>query len=262
MKRKPYWWIGLALLGVIGFCSVGLDLFFRDAATQFNPDLITSAMGPSWSHWFGTDDLGRDVWLRCLSGAKISLGVGVCTMGITVVLGSIVGVMSGFLPSWVDMILMRFTELMMGIPSLFLILALQAILGPSIWHVVLVIGLTSWMGVARVVRAEVLSIKSRTYITAARARGFSTGRLMWRHVLPNAISPIIVMGIMGMGGAILMESALSFLGMGVQPPQASWGNLLENSLSTIQTAPWLAIAPGIWIGLTVWILHWTADQLR
>lgn len=262
MSRLKAWHWGLVVLFGVWIASWGVDLTMGDVLNQFDPNMAGSSVGPSMAHWMGTDEMGRDLLLRCLAGAKISIGVGLLSVVISVSIGTVVGLLSGFFRRFLDPILMRFTELMMGIPSLFLMLSLQAILGPSFWHVVWVMGITSWMGVARLVRAEVLSVKERPFVLAARARGLSEIRLLFIHIFPHTLTPILVCSILGMGNAIMSESVLSFLGLGVQPPQASWGNLLENSLSMMQSAPWLAIAPGLCITGTVLLIHWIGDQLR
>jgi len=158
--------------------------------------------------------------------------------------------------------MMRFVDMMMAIPTIFLILAIQIILTPSITNIMIVIGLTSWMGVARLVRSEVLSVKERVFITAARARGLGWRRLLFKHIFPHTLNPIIVAAMLGMGAAILTESVLSYLGLGVQPPHASWGNMLENSLAFMEDAPWMALIPGIMITLTVLALNFLGDGLR
>ncbi len=259
MIRLKSW--QMVALGLVILWSLSWVVSMLPQVTQFDPNFTGLPTGPSLQHWLGTDEMGRDLLLRCIAGAKISLGIGILTVALSLSIGATVGLLAGFF-GWLDALLMRFTDVMLCIPGLFLILTLQALLGPSLWHVILVLGVTGWMGIARLVRATVLSIKERPFILAARARGLPPYRILWRHIFPHTFSPLIVCGILGMANAILSESALSFLGLGVQPPQASWGNLLENSLSTMQTAPWLAIAPGLWITGTVLTLHWIGDQLQ
>ena len=183
-----------------------------------------SLLSPSWQYPLGTDDLGRNVLLRMLYGARISLLVGFVAVGISTLIGIILGAVAGFYGGWVDTILMRFVDIMLCFPTFFLILAVIAFLDPSIWNIMIVIGLTSWMGVARLVRAEFLSLRQRDFVQAAKALGASDGRLIFHHILPNALSPVLVSATLGVAGAILTESALSFLGIGGparQPP--SWG---------------------------------------
>lgn len=223
---------------------------------------ITDPLPPSINHILGTDDLGRDIALRLIDGAGISLSVGAVAMIISSLLGTTVGLMSGFMGGWIDEICMRIVDFLMGLPTLFIILIIQVLLGPSLMNAIIVIGATSWMGIARLVRAELLSIRERPYILAARARGIGKMRLAIRHALPNALTPIIVSGVLMMGGAILTESVLSFLGLGVQPPQASWGSMLQNSSEYLYTAPWMAVSPGVAITLTVLSLNFIGDALR
>ncbi len=247
---------------IILIVSAVFIIFLPLNPNSFNPDNITQPLAPSWQHIFGTDDLGRDVFLRVIYGARISLLVGFIAVSFSVFIGVLVGVISGFLGGIWDEIIMRATELVMAIPSLFLILIIQSFFQPSIFNVIVVIGLTSWMGMARLVRAEVLSVKERLFITAARARGIAEPIILFKHVLPHTLTPVIVNAILGIGSAILIESVLSFLGLGVQPPNASWGNMLENSMNFMFVAPWLAIVPGLFITLTVLAINFLADDLR
>ncbi len=186
-----------------------------------------------------------------LYGARISLLVGFVAVGISTLLGILVGALAGFYGGWVDALVMRFVDIMLCFPTFFLILAVIAFLDPSIWNIMIVIGVTSWMGVARLVRAEFLSLREREFVLAARALGASDLRLMTRHMLPNALSPVLVSATLGIAGAILTESALSFLGIGVQPPTPSWGNMLIAGKQTLGYAWWLSVFPGLAILITV-----------
>ena len=206
---------------------------------------------PSWSYPLGTDDLGRDVLARILYGARISLLVGFVAVGIATTIGILLGSLAGYYGGWVDSLIMRFVDIMLCFPSFFLILAVIAFLEPSIWNIMIIIGLTGWMGVARLVRAEFLSLRERDFVVAARALGAKDGRIIFRHILPNAISPVLVSATLGVAGAILTESALSFLGIGVQPPTPSWGNMLIAGKQTLGTAWWLSAFPGLAILITV-----------
>lgn len=214
-------------------------------------DISARLQAPGADHLLGTDDLGRDVLTRILYGARISLLVGFVAVGIATLIGILLGALAGYYGGWVDSILMRFVDVMLCFPSFFLILAVIAFLEPSIWNIMIIIGLTGWMGVARLVRAEFLSLRERDFVQAARALGASDGRVIFRHILPNALSPVLVSATLGVAGAILTESALSFLGIGVQPPTPSWGNMLIAGKQTLGTAWWLSAFPGLAILLTV-----------
>ncbi|MBI2355461.1 MAG: ABC transporter permease [Deltaproteobacteria bacterium] len=217
---------------------------------------------PSVQHWFGTDELGRDVLSRVLYGARISLKVGFVAIGIAVAIGTVVGLVSGFYSGIVDAALMRVVDIMLCFPAFFLILAVITFLEPSIWYIMMVIGLTGWMGVARLVRAETLSIREMDYIMAARCIGCSDSRIILRHILPNVVSPILVSATLGVAGAILTESALSFLGIGVQPPTPSWGNILTSGKDYIEFAWWLSLFPGLAILVTVLAYNLLGEGIR
>lgn len=228
-------------------------------------DVTRRFQAPSWEHWFGTDELGRDQFSRALYAARISFSVGVVAVGISVAIGIVVGAAAGAAGGWVDTVLMRLVDVMLCFPSFFLILAVIAFLDPSIWNIMVVIGLTSWMGVARLVRAEFLRIQSLDYVAAARAGGIPLRRIAWRHMLPNALPPVLVNATLGVAGAILIESGLSFLGLGVQPPEPSWGNMLISGKDTLEFAWWIAMFPGLLILVTVLALNlvgeWLQDRL-
>ena len=243
----------MAMIGA----GIVLAMFLLAMAAPFlgrDPGAIEVArrlQAPSWSYPLGTDDLGRDVLTRILYGARISLLVGFVAVGIATLIGIALGALSGFYGRWVDTILMRFVDIMLCFPTFFLILAVIAFLDPSIWNIMIIIGLTGWMGVARLVRAEFLSLRERDFVLAARAIGASDARIIFRHILPNALSPVLVSVTLGVAGAILTESALSFLGIGVQPPTPSWGNMLLAGKQTLGTAWWLSVFPGLAILITV-----------
>jgi peptide/nickel transport system permease protein len=200
---------------------------------------------PSRSFLLGTDQLGRDVLSRIIFGARISLTVGVAAMLMTMIIGVSIGVLSGFFGGTLDFILMRFTDVMLTLPALLLAMALVAVLRPSLISILIVIGLVSWTSVARVVRAESLSMAQRDFVVAAHALGAPSRRLIVRHLLPNVMPTIVVMGVLGTSGTLLLDAGLSFLGLGVPPPTPSWGRMIEEATTYFRTAPWLAIFPGV-----------------
>ncbi|ABC77140.1 MAG: Glutathione transport system permease protein GsiD [Syntrophaceae bacterium PtaB.Bin095] len=214
-------------------------------------DLNNILAPPSAAHWFGTDQLGRDVCSRMIWGAGISLKVGFVATGIAIVIGTILGAVAGYYGGWVDALIMRFVDIMLCFPTFFLILAVIALLEPSIWNIMIIIGITGWMGITRLVRADFISLKQRDFILAARAIGASDLRIIFIHMLPNAMASVLVAATLGVAGAILTESALSFLGIGVQPPTPSWGNILTAGKDNIDIAWWLSLYPGLAILLTV-----------
>lgn len=217
---------------------------------------------PSSDHFFGTDELGRDVFSRVVYGARVSIFIGIVAVGISVAIGTILGLIAGFYGKWTDSLIMRFTDVMLCFPAFFLILAVIAFLNPSLTNVMVVIGLTGWMGVARLVRAETMSVKNREYIIAARLAGLRSSKILFRHILPNVISPVFVTATLGIAGAILVESSLSFLGLGVQPPTPSWGNILTSGKDNIMFAWWLSFFPGIAILLTALGYNMLGEGLR
>lgn len=217
---------------------------------------------PSLKHLLGTDSLGRDLFSRMLFGGRISLMVGFIAVGLSTFIGCFLGLIAGFYGRWIDSLIMRFVDLMLCFPTFFLILTVIAILEPSIVNIMVIIGLTSWMGVCRMVRAQVLSLKEREFIQAARVIGASDARIIFRHLLPNAFGPVMIAAILGMAYAILVESSLSFLGLGVQPPTPSWGNILIEAKSTLGIAWWLTLFPGLAIFTTILGYNMLGEGLR
>jgi peptide/nickel transport system permease protein len=255
----------LALAGFIIILLIFVLAMLAPFIAPYDPNEINVKailLGPSMQHWMGTDGLGRDVLSRMLHGGRISLLVGLVAVGISTLIGILLGAIAGFYRGWVDVFIMRLVDVMLSIPSFFLILAVIAFLTPSIINIMIVIGLTSWMGVTRLVRAEFLSLCEREYVMASRTLGARDYRLIFRHLLPNSLTPIIVSAVLGVAGAVLMESGLSFLGLGVQAPQASWGNILTDGKEYIQFAWWLSLFPGLAILITVLGYNLLGEGLR
>lgn len=255
----------LAMTGFIIIVCVFLLALLAPIISPYDPDDINVKailLGPSASHWMGTDGLGRDVLSRMLHGGRISLLVGLVAVGISTAIGILLGALAGYYRGWVDTFIMRLVDVMLSIPSFFLILAVIAFLTPSIINIMIVIGLTSWMGVTRLVRAEFLSLNEREFVLASRTLGAKDARLIFTHLLPNSLTPIIVSTVLGVASAVLMESGLSFLGLGVQAPQASWGNILTDGKEYIQFAWWLSLFPGLAILITVLGYNLLGEGLR
>ena len=240
---------GGALVAVVFILSVFAPLLSPHDPSAI--DIKSILPGPSLAHPFGTDDLVRDVLSRMIWGSRVSLKVGFSAVGIATLIGILLGALAGYYGGVLDGIIMRAVDIMLTLPTIFLILAVIAILEPSIWNIMVVIGLTSWMEPARLIRAEFLSLKEREFVVAARAIGASDARIILRPVLPNGLPPSPAPAPRGIGGAILIESALSFLGLGVQPPTPSWGSLLASGKDNIEIAWWLSAFPGLAILLTV-----------
>ena len=255
----------LALWGFAIIAVVLVMALLAPVLAPYDPDAIdvkSILIPPSSTHWMGTDGLGRDVFSRMLFGARISLLVGFVAVGIATLIGVVLGAISGYYRGWIDVVIMRMVDVMLSIPTFFLILAVIAFLTPSIWNIMIVIGLTSWMGVTRLVHAEFLSLREREFVLASATLGARDFRLIFRHLLPNSLTPVIVSSVLGVASAVLVESGLSFLGLGVQPPQASWGNILTEGKEYIQFAWWLSFFPGMAILLTVLGYNLLGEGLR
>ncbi len=255
----------LAVAGAFVVMLLFIAAVFAPFIAPYDPQRIDAYhvfSPPSPGHLFGTDELGRDVFSRVLWGTRVSLEVGFAAYGIALFVGIIVGAISGYYGGWVDSTLMRFVDIMLNFPTLFLILAVIAIMEPNIIIIMVVIGITGWMDVARLVRAEFLTLKEREFILAAKAIGAGDLRIISRHMLPNAMAPVFVSATMGVAGAILIESSLSFLGLGVQPPMPSWGNMLASGRDNIGVAWWLSVFPGLAILITVLSYNLVGEGLR
>jgi peptide/nickel transport system permease protein len=276
---------GAALLAVLAIIAVAAPwLAPYDPVAVRLPDAL---LPPSASHWLGTDQLGRDVLSRLLYGARISMMIGCIAVGISIMVGIVVGAVAGYYGGWIDSVLMRLVDTLLSIPTIFLLLAVLAmdpaerlftlttlpvigkllaavfrVLDPQIVTLMVVIGLMSWMGVSRLVRAEVLSLKEREFVLAARVLGASSWRIITRHLVPNAMGPVLVSATLGVGSAILLESFLSFFGLGVQPPTPTWGNVLYEGRIALGVAWWLTISPGVCILVTVLAFNLVGEGIR
>ena len=255
-----------AVLGLALLASLTVVTLLTPILAPFDPDVMNLSTGrllaPSAAHWMGTDELGRDLLSRVLYGARISLIIGFLAVLIAITLGTLIGSVAGYAGGWVDAILMRIVDLFLSFPRLVLLITVVAVFQPSIPLIVVVLGLTGWMGVSRLVRGQVLSVREREYVQAARALGYGAGRVLGRHILPNVLTPVIVAATLGIGNAILAEAALSFLGLGVQPPTASWGNIIQSGGDRIIDAWWISTFPGLAIVLTVMSFNLVGDGLR
>jgi peptide/nickel transport system permease protein len=253
---------GLVILSVMVILAVFAPLFTRYSPIELN--LAAMSQPPSAEHWLGTDTTGRDVWARILYGARVSLSVGLVAVTISTLIGVLIGGLAGYASGWVDMLLMRFTDMVMTFPSLVIIITVAAVLGPSIYNTMLVIGILTWTGTARLVRGQILSLREQQFVLAARSIGVEPRAIMLRHLLPNVLSSITVAATFGMAFAILQEASLSFLGLGVQSPTPSWGNMLRDAqtLSILEGMPWLWFVPGVMIALAVLSINFIGDGLR
>ncbi|MEX1018799.1 MAG: oligopeptide ABC transporter permease [Litorilinea sp.] len=253
---------GMLVMLVLTFSAITAPWLAPYAPSAINMRAIRNA--PNANHWLGTDGAGRDVLSRMIYAGRISLSVGLVAAGIALALGALLGLISGYYSGNVDFWIMRFTDVMMTIPTLIIIITVVAAVGPSVYNVMLVLGIFGWPGTCRLVRGETLSLRERDFTLAAQCLGVPTMRIVFRHILPNVVAPIVVAGTFFVAGAILTEAALSFLGIGVQIPTATWGNMLTDaqSLTTLEQMPWLWLPPGIMITVTVLSINFIGDALR
>ncbi len=258
-KYKPALF-GLAFIILLVILALAAQWIAPYAPEKVDPRLRGD--GPTSTHWFGNDDIGRDILSRIIYGSRIALIVGLGATSIAVTIGVAVGATAGYFGGKVDFILSRLVDTLMAFPLLALLLTLSTVFGPSLRNVVIVIGCTVWASYARVVRAEVLSLRERDYILAARAAGATDRRIIARHIVPNAIGPVIILASLAIGSIIILESALSFLGMGVARPTASWGTMLSDGRDFVRNYPHISIAPGLAIALTVLAFNLVGDGLR
>ncbi len=257
----------LAVIGAVTISLIVLMALFAPLIAPYDPnhvDIMLAREGPSPDHLFGLDVVGRDILSRMIYGTRVSLSVGLVAVSIYVVIGLILGAMAGYFGGWVDMIISRLVDAVLSFPVLMLILVIVGALGPSIFNIMLVLGLLGWPEVARIVRGQTLAVREELYVTASEAAGAGAKRIIIKDILPNIMSPIIVNATFGVARAILMEAGLSFLGMGVQPPTASWGNMLTDaqSLSTLESMPWMWVPPGMMIFIATVAINFVGDGLR
>lgn len=251
--------LGLAVLIVLGLLSLLSPIV---APLDPSVDLANRLQAPSAANWLGTDDAGYDMFRLLLAGSRVSLLIGFLSVAIAITLGTVLGAVAGYAGGWADAVLMRIVDLFLSVPRLVLLITAVALLRPSIALIVIVLGLTGWMGVARLVRGQVLAVREREHVLAARALGYWPLRILFRHILPNVLTPVIVAATLGIGNAILAEAALSYLGLGVQPPDTSWGLIIFSGQDRMADAWWITAFPGILIALTVMAFNLVGDGLR
>jgi peptide/nickel transport system permease protein len=254
--------IGVVILALLTFSAVGAPVIGRYDPNRTSIRLYRKP--PTTTHILGSDASGRDVFSRLLYAGRISLSVGLVSVAIYTSIGVILGAFAGYYGGWVDSTIMRLADVVLAFPALIIIITLVSLLGPSVWNIMMVIGFLGWPSIARILRGQFLALREQEFVLASRAIGSSNRRIIFRHLLPNALAPIIVAATFGMAGAILLEAGLSFLGLGVQPPTASWGNMLNDaqSLPILQSMPWLWLPPGVMIALAVLSINFIGDGLR
>ncbi len=272
VRKGTTWWERfrqhrLALTGMIMLAILVVVAVLGPFLVSFSPtetDLMSLKVAPDGAHLLGTDAAGRDVLSRLLQAGRVSLAVGVVAVAIYVAIGVVLGSIAGYVGGWVDGFIMRLTDMVLSFPAIIVIITLVSILGPSLFNVMLVIGLLGWPPITRLVRGEFLSLRERDFVIASKSTGAPGIRIIFRHILPNALTPVIVNATFGMAQAILLEAALSFLGLGVQPPTASWGNMLNaaQSITILEDMPWLWFPPGLMIVLSVLSINFVGDGLR
>ncbi|MDD4203354.1 MAG: ABC transporter permease, partial [Candidatus Omnitrophica bacterium] len=244
----------LSLIGAVIICGLVIGAIFAPIIAPYDPSFIdvdNAYLRPSCQHLMGTDSLGRDLFSRIIFGSRIALAIGIIAVGISALIGLFLGSIAGYFEGKVSYIIMSFTDIMLCFPTMFLVLAIVAIIGPSILNVMIVIGCTSWMGIARLIRAEILSLKKRDFCACARGLGISELSIITKHLIPNGIGPVLINIVFGIAGAVIAEVGLSFLGLGVQPPTPSWGNILMEGKAAMGYAWWIIFFPGLAIFITV-----------
>ncbi len=256
----------LAVVGLVVIMIISIIAILAPFIAPKSPYEIHAVFGspPSAEHLLGTDQVGRDVFSRLVYASRVSLLVGLGAVLIYTIIGTILGAVSGYIGGWIDMLFMRMTDVFMSFPNLMVILVIVSVLGPSLLNIILILGLLGWPSVARLVRGSVLSLKEVDFVKSGIVLGLSTPRILFNHIMPNAVAPLLVHATFGMAAAIIIEASLSFLGMGVQPPIASWGNMLTDaqSITVLSSQPWLWIPPGMMIVISVLAINFVGDGLR
>jgi ABC-type dipeptide/oligopeptide/nickel transport system permease subunit len=262
LKRDRRAWFGGGVIVLLVVLAIAAPLLARHNPTDV--DLINSLQPPSAQHWFGTDIQGRDVWARLVYGSRVSLTVGVVSQGIALTLGVILGLLAGYYGKWIDETVMRLADVTLAFPTLLLLIALVAALQPSLTIVFVTIGLVGWAGMARLVRGQVLVVRELEFVQAEQALGARDARILMYHILPSVVAPVVIAATLGVAGAIMAESSLSFLGLGVQPPTPSWGSMIADGrdLYQLRRAPWTSVFPGLAIGAAVLGFNLLGDALR
>jgi peptide/nickel transport system permease protein len=261
VRRQPLAALGVTLLLLFVGCALFAPWLTPQDPAQL--DLTGRLMGPSAAHWFGTDELGRDILSRTLFGARISLIVAVSVVGLSLIVGLVAGGLAGFYGGWTDTVVNVYvTNAFMALPGILLAIAFVAFMGPGLGNVILALAISGWVGYARLVRGQVMAVKEKEFVEAARALGASDLRVMGRHILPNILQPLIVQAAIGMAGAVLAEATLSFLGLGVPPPAASWGSMLNDARSHLFDSPHLVFFPAMAVMLCVLSFNFIGDALR
>jgi ABC-type dipeptide/oligopeptide/nickel transport system permease subunit len=262
LKHDKRAWFGIAVVVLMMLAALAAPLIGRHDPLAI--DLSNAVRAPSAAHWFGTDIQGRDVWARLIYGARVSLAAGIISQGIALALGIVLGLLAGYYGKWIDEIIMRLADVTLAFPTLLLLIAMVAALQPSMLVVFATIGLVGWAGMARLVRGQVLVVRQLEYVQAIRSLGGGDARILLRHILPSVIAPVVIAATLGVAGAIMAESALSFLGLGVQPPTPSWGSMIADGrdLYQLRRAPWTSLFPGLAIGAAVLGFNLLGDALR
>lgn len=262
LKKNKMALLGLGILVILVLLALFADVIADYDTVVIKQNLANRLKGPSAEHWLGTDEFGRDIFARLIHGARVSLKVGIIAVGISIILGGILGALAGFYGGRIDNIIMRIMDVFLAVPSILLAIAIVSALGPSILNLMVAISISSVPSYARIVRASVLSIRDQEFVEAARAIGANNARIIFRHIIPNSLAPVIVQGTLGVASAILSTAGLSFIGLGIQPPAPEWGSMLSGGRQYLRYAWWVTTFPGVAIMITILSLNLLGDGLR